>query len=41
MARLLVVGANGLLGRHVAAQAQAAGWNVIGTHHNLMCNSGL
>jgi len=34
MARLLVVGANGLLGRHVAAQAQAAGWNVIGTHHS-------
>ncbi len=34
MARLLIVGASGLLGRHVAAQAHAAGWDVIGTHHS-------
>ncbi len=35
MARLLIVGASGLLGRHVAAQAHAAGWDVIGTHHSV------
>ncbi len=34
MARLLIVGASGLLGRHVAAQAHAVGWGVIGTHHS-------
>jgi dTDP-4-dehydrorhamnose reductase len=32
MRRLLVTGASGLLGRHVAAQALTAGWEVIGTY---------
>lgn len=31
--RLLVTGASGLLGRHVAALAAAAGWQVLGTYH--------
>ncbi len=34
MARLLIVGASGLLGRRVAAQAHAAGWDVIGAYYS-------
>lgn len=33
MKRLLITGASGTLGRVVAAQALAAGWEVVGTYH--------